>query len=119
MSSLGWPRRATPTKVSRRVFVGVALRGHPMVHSLSGDDCADMLSIERPRQITALESVDDLNRPLVSCVLHELKDAALYDHVLQIELLKFGYANLRDKLRIAVLLRIGGEQSSFILHEDH
>src|SRR5688572_12053968 len=78
-----------------------------------------MLSIECSRQITAFESVDDLNRALVSGVFQELEDAALYDDVLQIELLQFAYGNRRDELRIAILLRIGRVQTSFVLHENH
>src|SRR5438270_1470804 len=87
--------------------------------SIRRDDRADVLAIERPCQIAALQPVDYLNRAAIGRSWQQLQNTALDDHILQVELGQFGHRDLRNKLGAAILLRVGGVKAVFVFDEDH
>src|SRR5215212_2094297 len=86
----------------------------PSRHS-RGDDGPHRLSIERSSEVARDQPVDDLNRAPVLSVFHHLENAALNDHVVQIQCFKLLHRNVRDELGRGVFLGIRGVQPVLIL----
>src|SRR6266567_2678290 len=70
------------------------------------DDCPDVLSSQRPREVTGYQTVDDLDFGRVTCALHELEHCPLDHEVAQIHFGQLANTKPGGEARIWVLLRI-------------
>src|SRR5580704_15131892 len=97
--------------------VATVVRAKAMSRSVLVNDRPDILALQRPRDHSMLEPVDDLKLVARSRARQVLDDHTLDGQIVQVACEQLAGADARDVARRLVLLRVVLEQARLVLDE--